>query len=41
LERGRIADALDALWAQPERPAVSPTGIEETAIIIASYLDSP
>ncbi|MGQ0592160.1 MAG: hypothetical protein ACT4QB_05780 [Gammaproteobacteria bacterium] len=41
LEQGRIADALQALWAQPERPAVAPTGIAEAATIIASYLDSP
>ncbi|MGH8573220.1 MAG: hypothetical protein ACREX8_11695 [Gammaproteobacteria bacterium] len=41
LERGRIADALDALWAQREPPVVSPTGIDEAATIIASYLGSP
>ncbi len=40
LERGRIAAALDALWAEPERPAVSPTGIEEAATLIASCLDA-
>ncbi len=41
LETGAIAEHLDALWAQPERPPVSPTGIEEAASLVASCLESP
>lgn len=40
LERGAIGPHLDALWAQAERPPVSPTGIEEAASFLANYLES-
>jgi hypothetical protein len=38
LESGDVEGALKALWALPERPSVSPTGIEEAANLLEPYL---
>jgi UDP:flavonoid glycosyltransferase YjiC (YdhE family) len=38
LERGDLASALHALWAQPRRPAVPPEGNQEAARLIAELL---
>ena len=38
LERGDLGPALHALWAQPRRPAVPPSGNQEAARLIAALL---
>lgn len=38
LERGEILEPLRALWAQPKRPAVTPTGAAEAADLLAPFL---
>ncbi len=37
LAAGDVAEALEALWAQPERPPVLPTGAAEAAALLAGY----
>lgn len=38
LEKGELLDSLQALWSQPRKPRVTPTGIAQAVEILTSYL---
>jgi hypothetical protein len=38
LERGELGELLEALWQQPQRPRVAPTGTAEAAEVLERYL---
>lgn len=40
LERGDIYDALCALWALPQQPAIEPAGVRQAADYLAAVLDA-
>lgn len=40
LERGDIFDALRALWALPQQPAIEPVGVQQAADYLAAALDA-
>lgn len=41
LEKGRLSGSLEALWAQPAKSAVAPTGAKEAADLLQPYFGAP